>query len=223
MDQLIQANLDEWRCGYLDARRSLLFSNAQEYQRRLKRMGILQLSHDAQILDFGSGDGKMIKILHTLGYPNVIGLEPDKLLLEEDGAAHSVVIGAGPEIPFINRSFDAIISNSVLHHLPDEETISKTITEFRRILRPGGLLAYVEPSKTVTRYLLTLALLGPAGRLSRFSRQKRLMVLNEWETLTRWLSIERDFPLRILRTLGFDVQLVNRGPLKTTVRAIAQP
>jgi SAM-dependent methyltransferase len=162
----------------------------------------------------------MLTLLGMFGYRNVVGLEPDNLLVDEKKSTIRLVIGRGPDIPFREHTFDVVLSNAVLHHLPDESTICRTIMEFHRILRPGGLLAYVEPSDTFTRRLLTAALIGPLGGISQFSIQKRLMVLNEWGTLTSWLKIERELP-SILGRLKFNVRLVKRGLLKTTVRATA--
>ena len=40
-------------------------------------------------------------------------------------------------LPFADRSFDAVISNSIVHHIPDPVLV---LAEMRRVLRPGGLL-----------------------------------------------------------------------------------
>jgi ubiquinone/menaquinone biosynthesis C-methylase UbiE len=40
-------------------------------------------------------------------------------------------------LPFHDGSFDAVISNSIIHHIPDPGT---ALAEMRRMLRPGGLL-----------------------------------------------------------------------------------
>ncbi len=39
------------------------------------------------------------------------------------------------EIPFPDRSFDAVIANMMLYHVPD---LSKGLREVRRVLKPGG-------------------------------------------------------------------------------------
>ena len=39
------------------------------------------------------------------------------------------------DIPFPDGSFDAVIANMMLYHVPD---ISKALREIRRVLRPGG-------------------------------------------------------------------------------------
>jgi len=47
-------------------------------------------------------------------------------------------------LPFSDDSFDLVFGHAVLHHLPD---LDAAFTEFRRVLRPGGRIAFCgEPS-----------------------------------------------------------------------------
>jgi ubiquinone/menaquinone biosynthesis C-methylase UbiE len=48
-------------------------------------------------------------------------------------------------LPFPDDSFDLVFGHAVLHHLPD---LGAVFTEFRRVLRPGGRIAFCgEPSR----------------------------------------------------------------------------
>jgi ubiquinone/menaquinone biosynthesis C-methylase UbiE len=48
-------------------------------------------------------------------------------------------------LPFDDDSFDLVFGHAVLHHLPDLEA---AFLEFRRVLRPGGVIAFCgEPSR----------------------------------------------------------------------------
>jgi ubiquinone/menaquinone biosynthesis C-methylase UbiE len=49
------------------------------------------------------------------------------------------------ELPFGDESFDLVFGHAVLHHIPD---LDKAFAEFRRVLRPGGVIAFCgEPSR----------------------------------------------------------------------------
>lgn len=49
------------------------------------------------------------------------------------------------QLPFADASFDLVFGHAVLHHLPD---LRRAFSEFQRVLRPGGTLAFCgEPSR----------------------------------------------------------------------------
>ncbi|HEX4753510.1 MAG TPA: class I SAM-dependent methyltransferase, partial [Solirubrobacterales bacterium] len=49
------------------------------------------------------------------------------------------------ELPFEDGSFDLVFGHAVLHHIPD---LGRAFAEFRRVLRPGGTIAFAgEPSR----------------------------------------------------------------------------
>ncbi len=49
------------------------------------------------------------------------------------------------ELPFEDESFDLVFGHAVLHHIPD---LDKAFAEFRRVLRPGGMVAFAgDPSR----------------------------------------------------------------------------
>jgi SAM-dependent methyltransferase len=49
-------------------------------------------------------------------------------------------------LPFENDSFDVVFGHAVLHHIPD---LPQAFHEFRRVLKPGGVIAFCgEPSRT---------------------------------------------------------------------------
>src|SRR4051794_33060186 len=63
----------------------------------------------------------------------------------EQGLAVETVATDAERLPFPDRSFDFVFGHAVLHHIPDLEL---AFSEFARVLRPGGVMAFCgEPSR----------------------------------------------------------------------------
>ena len=63
---------------------------------------------------------------------------------EELGLAVETAACDAADLPFEDDSFDLVFGHAVLHHLPD---LDAAFREFRRVLRPGGVVAFCgEPS-----------------------------------------------------------------------------
>ncbi|HXS47917.1 MAG TPA: class I SAM-dependent methyltransferase [Solirubrobacterales bacterium] len=61
------------------------------------------------------------------------------------GLEAETVATEAEELPFEDESFDLVFGHAVLHHIPDLE---RAFAEFRRVLRPGGAIAFCgEPSR----------------------------------------------------------------------------
>jgi ubiquinone/menaquinone biosynthesis C-methylase UbiE len=62
----------------------------------------------------------------------------------EMGLAVETAACEAAELPFEDDSFDLVFGHAILHHLPD---LAGAFGEFRRVLRPGGVVAFCgEPS-----------------------------------------------------------------------------
>lgn len=53
----------------------------------------------------------------------------------------SLAVGDATALPFPDGGFDVVVSSSVLHYLPDPV---QALTEWRRVLRPGGQLVVTD-------------------------------------------------------------------------------
>jgi SAM-dependent methyltransferase len=63
----------------------------------------------------------------------------------ELGLTVETAVCEASELPFDDGSFDLVFGHAVLHHLPD---LRGAFREFRRVLRPGGMVAFCgEPSR----------------------------------------------------------------------------
>jgi ubiquinone/menaquinone biosynthesis C-methylase UbiE len=73
-------------------------------------------------------------------------------------------------LPYEDGSFDLVFGHAVLHHLPD---LPGAFREFRRVLRPGGLVAFCgEPSRH-------------GDRISALPKRGAMAVAPLWRTLMR--------------------------------------
>ena len=103
------------------------------------------LRPDAEVLDVGCGPGTI-----TLGLARragrVVGLDMSAEMVEacrdlaaREGLANaSFEVGAAYELPFDGGAFDVVYAHQLLQHLADPVA---ALREFRRVLRPGGLVA----------------------------------------------------------------------------------
>ena len=93
------------------------------------------------VLDAGCAAGRDCQMLATEEY-DVTGIDLSKNLLavakRENPSLH-FDLGDIRALPFTNASFDAIWANAVIHHLTKED-IAKTLKEFCRVLKPGGII-----------------------------------------------------------------------------------
>ncbi|MDQ3935601.1 MAG: methyltransferase domain-containing protein [Actinomycetota bacterium] len=93
------------------------------------------------------------------------------------------------ELPFPDASFDLVFGHAVLHHLPD---LDASFAEFRRVLRPGGRIAFCgEPSRHGDRLAnvpkrAALAI-APAWRRVMGARERPLPDV-EGEERDHWLE-----------------------------------
>ncbi len=99
----------------------------------------------AEVLDVGCGPGTI-----TLGLARragrAVGLDTSEAMVEassalaaEEGVGNaSFEVGSAYELPFDGGAFDVVYAHQLLQHLADPVA---ALREFRRVLRPGGLVA----------------------------------------------------------------------------------
>lgn len=90
-----------------------------------------------EVLDLGAGTGKLTAALLAAGH-RVTALEPSagmREVLAERLPAATVIDGKAEELPFGDRSFDAVVAGSAFHWFDREPTLD----EIGRVLRPPGI------------------------------------------------------------------------------------
>ncbi len=103
-----------------------------------------------RVLDYGCGAGENTTPLAARG-ASVVGLDlsPELIALANRRVAlHELqaefVVGSCHEIPLADNHVDVVFGTAILHHLDLELAAS----EVWRVLKPGGLAIFSEPTRT---------------------------------------------------------------------------
>ncbi|MBN1261423.1 MAG: methyltransferase domain-containing protein [Anaerolineae bacterium] len=124
------------------------------------------------VLDLGCGDGHFASVVFAA--PLTAGVDPWWGPLQEAHRreTHSVLAQAmGASLPFPSAHFGAVISNSVLEHIPNVEPV---IQEVARVLRPGGWFHFCVPGPNFRTYLSVGRFLEGLGAQKLAERYRRL-------------------------------------------------
>jgi SAM-dependent methyltransferase len=126
-------------------------------------------------LDFGSGLGRLTRAL-AARFDHVIGVDISETMVENARELNvrvtncSFVCNARADLRmFEDASFDLVVSDVVLQHVPDRNAAEAYLAEFVRVLRPGGLLVFqlptslplsvrIQPRRTAYRVMRRLGL-----------------------------------------------------------------
>jgi SAM-dependent methyltransferase len=103
----------------------------------------MQLPASANVLEVGCGTGILwrgrVQVPHTwrviLTDMSAGMLTETRASLTQLGHVFTYMQADAQAIPFRDESFDAVIANHMLYHVPD---IPRALTEFRRVLKPTG-------------------------------------------------------------------------------------
>jgi ubiquinone/menaquinone biosynthesis C-methylase UbiE len=143
----------DYALGYTDAEQERLIRQATliaPHTDRLFREAGIGEGH--RVLDLGSGMGDVSMLVAGLVGPSgeVVGIERDATSIER---AQARVAAAGlRNVSFLNadlnnivtdRPFDAVVGRYILMFLPDPVSVLRSAV---RLVRPGGVIAFQEPS-----------------------------------------------------------------------------
>jgi ubiquinone/menaquinone biosynthesis C-methylase UbiE len=233
-----------------DAKWGIDFGEVGQRQVRLKLIKALggQKGHSfGDALEIGSGTGYFSLNLVQLGVIERLtatDISPGMLerlagTAEALGLKDVTTVETEAEVlPFEDESFDLVLGHAVLHHIPD---LDKAFAEFRRVLRPGGMIAFAgEPS----RYGDTLAALpkraglalAPVWRRAVGARERAVAEYEQSEghSLEGEVDVHAFAPAdlrRLLRDAGFEKRHVGGEELLSnawgwglrTVESSAEP
>ena len=131
-----------------------------EYEEMLRWVGIQPNWH---VLDAACGGGSflplMIELVGAGGKVTAIDLAPENTQIVKAKAEQNtwstiaaIDVGSVLELPYDDQSFDAIWCANTMQYL-SEEQVDRAIKEFRRVVRPGGLVALKDYDPTGMQFL----------------------------------------------------------------------
>jgi SAM-dependent methyltransferase len=179
---------------------------ADTYEAALQPV-IASLPQRAHALEIGTGTGVFLERLRTAGFADVAGVEPSKAAIEAAEAKIRPFIyeGVFTEEEFARESFDLICCFQTLEHVSAPKELTESCL---RLLRPGGVLAYVTHDYT-----------APINRL--LGRRSPIIDVEHLQLFCR-SSLEK-----LLASAGFVAEqitpLVNRYPLRYWLRLSPLP
>ncbi len=92
-----------------------------------------------RVLDVGCGPGTYYSALQAV-HPDIDyhGLDASEgMLIKHPAPDENLKLGQADDLPFDDDSFDVVMANHMLYHVPN---IEKAIVEFKRVLKPGGII-----------------------------------------------------------------------------------
>ncbi len=106
----------------------------------------------ARILDVGCGCGRAFPLLESRFHPEVIyGIDIDPAMADmaREEARRCVCrveveVSCADDLPYPEGALDLILCHQTIHHVSNQ---GKTLAEFYRVLRPGGVLLFCESLK----------------------------------------------------------------------------
>ncbi len=117
---------------------------------------VADLGPGAKALDLGSGSGWVAWLLAEAGFDTwMCDFEPNSLslglLYKHPGLGPGKrIVADGRYAPFADASFDLVVCKEFSHHLEDKASL---LAEVNRLLKPGGTLAFVDPTMSVVKRL----------------------------------------------------------------------
>ncbi|HYM33762.1 MAG TPA: class I SAM-dependent methyltransferase [Steroidobacteraceae bacterium] len=125
-----------------------------------------------RILDFGCGKGTLVGYLRAKGY-SAFGVDIDPCYLKNgrvldryvEGRPILSLIGQNGRTEFADASFDVVVSDQVIEHVHELETVGR---EIARLTAPGGVGLHIFPPATsIMEVHLGMPLVHwfPAGKL----------------------------------------------------------
>jgi demethylmenaquinone methyltransferase/2-methoxy-6-polyprenyl-1,4-benzoquinol methylase len=156
---------------------------------RRKALREAGLKSGMRVLDVACGPGLVSQCAREIVGPtgSVFGLDPSLGMLREaqKGPCRNVVRGVGESLPFPDRHFDFLSMGYALRHVADLNT---AFAEYRRVLKPGGIVLLLDICRPRSPLLLSLSrfyiktVMGIVFAASTGNRDMKTLMEYWWDT-----------------------------------------
>ena len=132
---LWEAHAGWWQDGFTDGA-------DPEYEEQILPLAANLLDGYDRILDVGTGEGQVARLVAAQGSSLVAGIDPtaNQVAVAAERGGGPVYARSGADaLPFADGAFDAVVACLVFEHI---EAVDEAIDEVARVLRPGGRFAF---------------------------------------------------------------------------------
>lgn len=174
------------------------------YERDVAELALMTLfggqAPAGRILDAGCGIGLLGRLYPEL---HLVGLDASMTLLREARTGYRLrVEGSAEALPFESESFDVVVALNMLHHVIRPEL---AVSEFGRVLKPGGTLIAVDPRRV---QMIELAKRVLRGKNPAFAPTHKAFAVSEYQSL---VELDELFEIEDYRRVGLATLLAMGG------------
>ena len=134
-DDLWERNAGWWQEGFTAGADA-------EYEEQILPLARECLAGATRVLDVGTGEGQIARLVAREGVPFVVGVDPTRAqlaLARERGGAVNYARADAAALPFGDGAFDAVVVCLVFEHIARHEP---AIAELARVLETGGRFVF---------------------------------------------------------------------------------
>ncbi|MBI2710045.1 MAG: class I SAM-dependent methyltransferase [Actinobacteria bacterium] len=113
-----------------------------EYEEQILPLAADLLAGRDDVLDVGTGEGQVARMLRRNGSRRVVGVDPTSAQISvaaRRGGGVAYLRAGAERLPFADASFDAVVACLVFEHVTE---VDRSIREIARVLRDGGRFAF---------------------------------------------------------------------------------